>query len=77
MAEFVYLQGAEDVRSAGSAMRSAAEQMALAASALNETLQHDRMLREEADRIRHDQMESLVTRFERAVERLCDLRDKQ
>ena len=43
--EFVTLMGAEDVRSAGSSIKSAAEEMSRAAGSINETLMaHQRFL---------------------------------
>lgn len=45
MTEFVHLIGAEDVRSAGSAMRTAAEEMKRAAASIEESLStHRRFL---------------------------------
>ena len=43
MTEYVHLIGAEDVRSAGSAMRAAAEDMKRAAASIEESLHRHRM----------------------------------
>ena len=43
MTEFVHLIGAEDVRSAGSAMRAAAEGMKCATALIEDSLQRHRM----------------------------------
>lgn len=43
MTEFVHLIGAEDVRSAGSAMRVAAEEMNRAAASIDESLRIHRL----------------------------------
>ncbi len=45
--DFVHLQGSEDVRSAGSAMRAAAEEMSRAARSISVALErHERFLDE-------------------------------
>ena len=43
MTEFIHLIGAEDVRSAGSAMRVAAEEMSHAAASIDESLRVHRL----------------------------------
>jgi hypothetical protein len=58
MADYVTLMGADDVRSAGSAMRSAAEDMRSVASSIDSTFErHQRFL------------DDWLQRFEAAIER--------
>ena len=47
MAEYIQLLGAEDVRSAGSAMRNAASEMTRAASSFEESLHNHRLFMED------------------------------
>ena len=64
--ESVFLVGAEDVRSAGSAIKSAAELMIQASANMDEAM-----------RMHARTMEDLVTRFETAVESLKSSNVKQ
>ena len=47
MAEYIHLQGSEDVRRAGSAMEGAAETMRSAANQIDETLRQHRIFLDE------------------------------